>query len=92
MADCCGFFCLAFLYFVSTSHLRSGNLYKDCETFLDLYDDLNTSHDFKKNEWILSQFFVAKDPAKRKEIDVFKDVETEQNPNMVYMPIDCKYS
>ena len=40
----------------------------------------------KKNEYILSQFFQAKDPAKRKEIDVFKDVETKQDPNMISMP------
>jgi hypothetical protein len=92
MADCCGFFCLAFLYFVSTSQFKSGHLYKDCETFLDLFDDLNTSKDFKKNEYILSQFFQAKDPAKRKEIDVFKYVEIKQDPNMISMPIECKYN
>jgi hypothetical protein len=91
LADFCGFACLAFLYFVSTSHLRSGHLYKDCETFLDLFDDLNTSHDFKKNEWILSQFFQAKDPLMRKEIDVFCDAKTEQDPNIISTPVECKY-
>jgi hypothetical protein len=89
MADCCGFYALAFIYFVSVSHFRSGNLYQDGETFIDLFDDLNKSTDWKKNEWILSQFFQAKDPKLRKEIDVFGEGKLleEQNENVERIPI-----
>ena len=44
--------------------------------FLDFFDDLNTSADFKKNEFILKHFFQSKDPAKRREIDVFTDINS----------------
>jgi hypothetical protein len=89
MADCCGFYALAFIYFVSVSHFRTGNLYQDGETFIDLFDDLNKSTDWKKNEWILSQFFQAKDPKLRKEIDVFGQgkLAEEQNENVERIPI-----
>jgi hypothetical protein len=58
MADCCGFYASAFCFFVSASKFRNHNIYQDAETFLELFKDLNLSHDFKQNEWMLSQFFV----------------------------------
>jgi len=57
----CGFFCLAFCFFVSKSRFRTGNIYQDTETFLELFKDLNVSHDFKQNEWVLQQFFNTGD-------------------------------
>ena len=56
-ADICGFYCSAFLFFVSASRFRCHNIYNDAETFLEMFKDLNLSHDFKQNEWMLSQFF-----------------------------------
>ena len=47
--NACGFYCLAFGHFVNASKYRLGNLYEDAETFLDMFDDLNKSIDFKKN-------------------------------------------
>jgi hypothetical protein len=93
MGDCCGFFCLAFLYFVSCSTIgRTGHLYQDGETFIDLFDDLNKSNDWKKNEWILSQFFQAKDPKHRREINVLcEDKYSQENPNMSQIGVDVKY-
>jgi hypothetical protein len=35
-----------------------------------MFDDLNKSVDFKKNEYILKHFFVPKDPKLRKEIEI----------------------
>ena len=93
MADCCGFYALAFLYFISCSPIgRTGHLYQDGETFIDLFDDLNKSNDWKKNEWILSQFFQAKDPAHRREINVFaEDKQSQENSkNMKSFPVEVK--
>ena len=57
MNDACGFYASAFCFFVSASKFRSQNIYQDAETFLELFKDLNLSHDFKQNEWMLQQFF-----------------------------------
>jgi len=93
MSDVCGFYCLAFLYFISVSHYRTGNLYQDAETFIDLFDDLNKSNDWKKNEWILQQFFQAKDPRLRREIDVLcEDKASQENRNNVEcIPCETTY-
>jgi hypothetical protein len=92
MSDVCGFYCLAFLYFVSASQYRTGNLYQDGEIFIDLFDDLNKSHDWKKNEWILQQFFQAKDPRLRREINVMcEDKASQENQNVERIPVDISY-
>lgn len=94
MADCCGFYCLAYLYFISVSTIgRTGHLYQDGETFIDLFEDLNKSNEWKKNEWILSQFFQAKEEKHRKEIDVFcedKQSQEQSGANQQYA-VDVKY-
>jgi len=93
MSDVCGFYCLAFLYFVSVSQYRTGHLYQDADTFIELFDDLNKSHDWKKNEWILQQFFQAKDPRLRREINVFcEDKQSqEKRQNEEQIPIEVAY-
>ena len=92
MGDCCGFFTLAFLYFVSCSTIgRTGNIYPDGETFINLFEDLNKSNDWKKNEWVLSQFFQAKDPKIRKEIDVFcEDKQSQEKKDYQSYPVEVK--
>jgi hypothetical protein len=70
MNNACGFYVCAFLHYINASEHRSKNLYVDVNEFLECFDDLNKSKDFKKNEFILKHFFRAKDPSKRKEIDV----------------------
>ena len=59
MDSVCGFYCLAFCFFVSKSKFRTGHIYQDTETFLELFNDLNVSNDFKQNEWVLQQFFSS---------------------------------
>jgi hypothetical protein len=76
MNNACGWYCCAFLHYINKFDRRTGNLYVDVAHFLDLFDDLNTSADFKKNEFILKHFFQSKDPAKRREIDVFTDINS----------------
>jgi len=61
MADCCGFYCLAFLHFINSWEGRSKDLYEDCEHFSSLFHDLNVEKDFKYNEFVLKLFFRSPD-------------------------------
>jgi hypothetical protein len=72
MNNACGFYCLALAHFICASRYRTNDLYTDVDQFMDLFDDLNHSIDWKKNEYILKHFFQSEDPSKRKEIDVFQ--------------------
>jgi hypothetical protein len=60
MSNLCGFFCLAFIYFLSVSKFRTGNIINDASIFLDLFEDLDLISDVYKNEFILSLFFTDK--------------------------------
>lgn len=70
MNNACGFYCLALGHFITASKFRTGNLYNDVDAFMDMFDDLNKSIDWKKNEYILKMFFQAEDPLRRKPVDV----------------------
>ena len=60
--------------------------------FLQCFEDLNTSCDFKKNEFILKQFFRAKDPAKRREIEVIAPTDriSDQDDTHIKIPVELK--
>lgn len=73
MNEACGWYCLAYLHFINVFPQRSKSLYWDTETFLDLFEDLNTSIDFKKNEYILKMFFQPENEKLRKPIEVISD-------------------
>jgi len=61
MSNLCGFFCLAFIYFLTVSKQRTKNIIQDTAIFLNLYDDLDLVNDIYKNEFILvSLFFTDK--------------------------------
>ena len=64
MSDACGWFCLAYLHFINKFYNRTGNIFTDSALFLDLFEDLDKSVDWKKNEFILKLFFQEpnKDP------------------------------
>ena len=57
LSDICGWFCLAFLYMLTSFPHRSGDVYVDAGNFLELFDDMNKVVDMHKNEWILKHFF-----------------------------------
>ena len=57
MSDACGWFCLAWLHFINKFYNRTGNILLDTSIFLDLFEDLDKSVDWKKNEFILKLFF-----------------------------------
>ena len=61
MSNLCGFFCLAFIYFLSISKFRTKNIINDASIFLDLFEDLDLINDVYKNEFILSLFFTDKE-------------------------------
>ena len=73
MSNACGWFCLAFLHYINAFPKRTKNLYDDTDAFLGMFDDLNKHIDWKKNEYMLKQFFQSGDPKLRKSIDVYGD-------------------
>lgn len=96
MNNACGFYCLALGHFINASRYRTGDFYEDVANFIDMFDDLNHSVDFKKNEYILKHFFRSSDPSLRKEIDVIKPIEsissedTKGGIDMMRLPVDIK--
>jgi hypothetical protein len=94
--NACGFYCLALGHFINASKFRCGDLYDDVASFIDMFDDLNTSIDFKKNEYILKHFFRSEDPEKRQEIEVIKPIssisseDTKGGIDMFKLPVDIK--
>lgn len=90
MNNACGFYCLAFAHFINASKFRSNDLFRDTETFVSLFEDLNKSTDFKKNEYILKLFFRSEDPSLRKEIDVITSDDTPGEIDGFKMPVDVK--
>jgi hypothetical protein len=97
MNNSCGFYTLAFSYWINVYDKRSKLLYEDVCSFLSMFDDLNTSIDWKKNEYILKHFFQSSDPKLRKEIDVIKPISSissetgKGQPDMMKMKVDINY-
>ena len=89
MNDACGWYCCAFLHWIN-GPLKSGDIYIDTGRFLEMFDDLNKSVDFKKNEYILKHFFQPKDPKLRKAIDVStnpEEIVSGEGTDMMKIPI-----
>lgn len=101
MNNACGFYCLAMAHFICASKYRTNNLYQDVDQFIDMFDDLNHSIDWKKNEYLLKMFFQSEDPSKRKEIDVLSqdhsfydkilDEDEKGNPDLMKLPVGINY-
>jgi hypothetical protein len=96
MNNACGFYCLALAHYINASKFRTNDLFTDVNDFVDMFDDLNVSVDFKKNEYILKHFFRSEDPSLRKEIDVIKSTESitgedeKGGIDMMKIPCDIK--
>ena len=98
MNNACGFYCLALAHFICASRYRTNDLYGDVDIFIDMFDDLNHSIDWKKNEYILKMFFLT--PNGPKDIDVLKDhdfydkiinEDTGGGIDMMKLPVDINY-
>jgi hypothetical protein len=81
MNSACGWYCLSFLHTINAWEGRSGDLYTDAGFYTDLFEDLNHSCEHLKNEWILKHFFRAKDPSKRKPVEINGMSVGRQEPN-----------
>ena len=94
MNNACGFFGLGFLHFINAWDHRTKDVYDDVACFLEYFDDLNKSIDWKKNEFILKHFFQPSDPKLRKQIEVIADInsitdqDTGNGINMLKIPVD----
>ena len=64
MSNLCGFFCLAFIYFLNISKFRTKNIIYDASIYIDLFEDLDKVNDVFKNEYVLSLFFSDKESKK----------------------------
>jgi len=96
MSDACGYYCLAFLHFINECAFRSRHLHTDANAFMEMFDDLNNSVDWKKNEYVLKHFFQSKDPSKRRAVEVLTTDMEETARKMredgtTALPVDVKY-
>jgi len=101
MNNACGFYCLALAHYICSSKYRRNDLYEDVDTFMDMFDDLNHSIDWKKNEYILKHFFLSEDPSKRREVDVISQThddyeriineDTKGGIDMMKLPVGINY-
>lgn len=76
--NACGWYCMAFIYAITNESMACGDLYSDVDQFLQMFDNLTTTNQYKKNEYILKQFFRSADPALRKEIGVDDAPQTHE--------------
>lgn len=99
MNNACGYYCLAIAHYINVYKDRSGDLYTDASQFIDLFDDLNTSIDWKKNEYVLKMFFQSSDKNKRKPINVLSPTHDDYEriinkgcgrKDMMKIPVDTK--
>jgi hypothetical protein len=90
--NACGYYCCALLHYVNAFSHRSRDFYEDINCFLEMFDDLNVSTDFKKNEYILKHFFQSKDPKLRKviDIDTIDGDDVGGGIDMMKIPVDFK--
>ena len=86
LGDICGYYCLGFGHFINSFEGRTGDLYSDTNHFLDLFDDLDKSMDFEKNEFILKHFFRSSNPKERIPISVEKKI-TGGNADSIHIPV-----
>jgi hypothetical protein len=87
LSDICGFYCLGFGHFINSWEGRTGDLYTDTNYFLDLFDDLDKSMDFQKNEYLLKHFFRSSNPKERVPVDVENKI-TKGNTDSINIPIN----
>jgi hypothetical protein len=70
MNQACGWYCLAFLYYISSYEGRTGDLFVDTSHFMDYFNDLNKTTDWHYNVYVLKQFFRSPDPKIREKYPV----------------------
>jgi len=79
--NACGFWQLAWAHFVNDKRFMSSSLKNDTNAFLEPFEDLNTSLDYQKNEWILKHFFMSKENPQKVPLpkDLIKTITSGNN-------------
>ncbi len=101
MNQACGWYQLAYAHFIN-GPFGKGSLQNATLDFLDMFEDLDKTTNWKKNEWVLKHFFLSKDKEERKKqlddnkTNVFPDpntIDTEASLNTKDMkiPLDISY-
>tara|TARA_Y100000114_G_scaffold53634_1_gene48939 strand:- start:9091 stop:9690 length:600 start_codon:yes stop_codon:yes gene_type:complete len=91
VSDACGWFVMAYLHFINKFYNRTGNILMDTALFLDLFEDLDKSTDWKKNEFILKLFFQEPGKGAQGMEKIFKDVspnDITKNNDKITVPIE----
>ena len=91
VSDACGWFVMAYLHFINKFYNRTGNILMDTALFLDLFEDLDKSTDWKKNEFILKLFFQEPGKGAQGMEKIFKDVspnDITKNNDKITNPIE----
>ena len=91
VSDACGWFCMAYLHFINKFYNRTGNILMDTALFLDLFEDLDKSTDWKKNEFILKLFFQEPGKGAQGMDKIFKDIspnDITKNDDKITVPIE----
>lgn len=91
MSDACGWFCLAYLHFINAFYNKTGDIFTDSSIFLDLFEDLDKSVDWKKNEFILKLFFQEPNKKPQGLDKVFETAEADditKNKDKIEIPIE----
>ena len=77
MSSACGWFCCSYLHFIYNFPNRTKDILYDTAIWLDFFNDLAETSDYKKNEFILKLFFQEKGKKFKGLEDVFKDEKLE---------------
>ena len=85
MSEVCGWYVCSFLYGITSNQMSCGDLYQDVDQYMNLFDDLSKSHEWKKNEYILKCFFRSENAANRTPIDL--DIDHQESENRSKIPI-----
>ena len=91
VSDACGWFVMAYLHFINKFYNRTGNILVDTALFLDLFEDLDKSTDWKKNEFILKLFFQEPGKGAQGMEKIFKDMTPDditKNDDKITIPIE----
>lgn len=83
----CGWFCASFLHNLNGNIHRTKEFYLDVSIYLDCFEDLNISQNFKKNEYVLKLFFQSSDKSKRQAIDVDYIVNNDDEADLTKIPV-----
>jgi hypothetical protein len=91
MSGVCGYYCLAWLYYINKYENRSQDLFHDTDQFLEFFEDLNKSIDFKKNEYILKCFFRSSNPDERIPISVENHMTKNDTDGITNLSVETKF-